>query len=211
VVESVLVCDLARPRNRGLAAQLVQCGYLVEVAATAEQAHALLRTRPFACVLIRVEDGQGIELCASLRSEVTIPLVVACATRNEALAVRYLKNGAERVLTGPLSRRVLEARLGATLSGPYRAAQRRTAAEATCSVGDLFIDAPRHQVTRNGRFVSLTPTEFRLLVALARRPGTVVSHHALLSEVWGGRLEQGHEVLRQNTRGVGYRLAHDAA
>ena len=229
MASNILVCDLARPRDRGLAAQLVQCGYFVEVAATTEEAYALLRKRLFACVLIRVEDAQGVELCTSLRAGV-IPIVVACATRDEALIVRYLRIGAERVITGPLSRRDLGARLGATLSAPDRV-QRRTAAGATCRVGDLFIDAPRHQVTRNGQFVSLTPTEFKLLAALAQRAGSVVSHRELLSEVWGDQYAEGRHVLRHyvgylrhklgdnaqqprlihNKRGVGYRLAEDAA
>jgi DNA-binding response OmpR family regulator len=129
-------------------------------------------------------------------------------------------------LSGPLSRRELAARIGAMFDRrhAFKPAEPRYHAY---HVGALAIDLRAHAVTKDGRSLFLTPTEFRLLVALARRAGKVVSHAELLSEVWGTTLVERPEVVQQcirylrrklgdapkqprliqSRRGVGYRLA----
>jgi two-component system KDP operon response regulator KdpE len=67
----------------------------------------------------------------------------------------------------------------------HRAAQRHRVDDAVLDVGDLRIDVAHHRVTVGERAVDLTPKEFQFLTALARYPGRVVTHRALLDEVWG--------------------------
>lgn len=228
----VLLLDLTVPPDRRLGSQLAQCGFVVR-AARDPAGLALFsgRSSPRLAV-IRIGNAAGADLNRTLRLLADIPAVVVCARRDEDLIVRCLEAGAETVLVAPLSRRELAARLGALLSGrngslpgELRSGSRRY------RVGDLVIDSDAHAVRRAGREIALTPTEFRLLFALARRAGQAVRHEELLCEVWGpGRVTTPENLrlyvryLRQklcddveqprlliSQRGFGYRLAEGAA
>ncbi len=230
MAQSVVLWDLADPPDASLSLQLAQCGLVAEVATDIDRGLSWLHSRQPALLLIRAGDASAVDLCRSVHMLSNVPIMVLCTTREEDLVVQYLRAGAERVLIGSPTRRDLAARIGAMLAGrngsnvvPVRS--------STCYVGELVIDPKARVVTKQGRFLSLTPTEFRLLVALARRAGMVVTHGELLSEVWGADWTESPEILRHyirylrqklgdspaqpslilNQRGVGYRLAQSAA
>ena len=225
----VLVCDLGEPRDSELTARLSHCGFFVECVREVEGRLAELYSRRAAAVMIRVNDGAARDLCRSLRRLSDVPLVVLCAKPDERLVISYLESGADRVLTGEPSRRELQARVGAIIAG-CRVRAGSAAGPRVCATGDLLIDTKRHTVHRNGHALSLTPTEFRLLLSLARRGGGIVTHRELLTEAWGAANSPSAESLRHyirylrlkiegssqahlilNHRGVGYRLVTDAA
>ncbi len=134
------------------------------------------------------------------------------------------------MLAAPLSRRELGARIRAVLAGAGRA-KPGTLRPGSYRVGDLIVDTQAHVAAKGGRHLSLTPTEFRLLVALARRSGHVVSYGDLLAEVWDSATDGGTEKLRlyigylrrklqddptrprmlHNHKGAGYRLSAQPA
>ncbi len=170
-------------------------------------------------------DQDGIDVTRQLREWSPVPIIVISARGREQDKIDALDAGADDYLTKPFSIGELQARI--------RVALRHAAARAT-GTGDpvyeahgLRVDLARREVTRDGAVVHLTPTEYRLLTALVKHAGRVLTHRQLLREVWGpGAQEQSHYLrvyvnqLRQKleadaTRpqllktepGVGYRFA----
>jgi DNA-binding response OmpR family regulator len=162
----------------------------------------------------------GYQVCRELRAaSVWTPILMLTAKSGEYDEAEALDTGADDFLSKPFSFVVLVARL--------RAIARRGAAPrpAAHSVGDVVVDPGRHQVTVGGAAVDLTPREFSLLEALARRAPDVVTKAELLDQVWGadrdvdpnavevyvGYLRRkidapfGRHAL-QTVRGAGYRL-----
>jgi two-component system KDP operon response regulator KdpE len=120
-----------------------------------------------------------------------MPIIVLSALGEEAEKVRALEAGADDYVTKPFGARELVARLEATL--------RRAAPEEEDPViraDGLEVDLAAHRVRRDGEEVHLTPIEFDLLRALARHPGRLLTHRALLEEVWGPAYRDDTQVLR---------------
>ncbi len=225
----ILLLDTSDPPDGSLGELLAQCGFTVRTAKDVDDAADWLDKSCPASVVIRIADKAAIDLCRSLRVQTSAPVLGICTTRDEDLIVRCLEAGVDRVLITPLSRLEVGARISAAL-GRQNGSPSGGAKSEACRVGDLVIDPDAHVVTRAGLPLSLTPTEFRLLVALARRAGSVVSHEELLSEVWDPSYREHPEHLRLyigylrqklgddrkqpclllNQRGVGYRLAEGA-
>jgi two-component system KDP operon response regulator KdpE len=157
-------------------------GFDVDTAAGLGEALARAAARPpdAAIVDLVLPDGDGVELCAELRSWSTMPILVLSALDDEEQKVRALGAGADDYLTKPFSARELIARLEAI----FRRVGGRDD-EASLLVKGLEIKFAAHSVLRNGREVKLTPTEFKLLSVLARNRGRLMSTRALLAEVWG--------------------------
>jgi DNA-binding response OmpR family regulator len=126
----------------------------------------------------------GYRVLRSLRADgLEMPVLVLTARGEEADKVRGLKLGADDYVTKPFGLLELLARVEALLrrSGPRPAPSR----EVVHCLGDLEIDAATHLVRRDGAVVDLAPKEFDLLLALARRGGSVASRLELMREVWG--------------------------
>ncbi|HEX6342471.1 response regulator transcription factor [Umezawaea sp.] len=163
----------------------------------------------------------GISLCREIRAAGALPVLVLTARSDDDQVIEGLEAGADDYVAKPFKPRVLALRVNALL--------RRTSPRATgpVTVGELRIDARTRVVTAAGRSVALTDRDWRLLAALAVRPGEVVSWRKLLAEVWeaedwvGGRdmVKAGIYRLRQRlhddtarphyietVRGAGYRL-----
>jgi len=226
----IVLVDPYEPPDRSLGQAVARCGYAVRLARDIDGALQLLNGSGASLVVLRLADRRGVELCRSLRLLSEASIVGVYTGRNENLIVRCLDAGADTVLAGPLSRCELQARLTAVLSRQRRLRQ-DDAGRETYRIADLTIDATAHTAMKGSRPVSLTPTEFRLLVALARRAGSTVSHSDLLSEVWGDHFGERPETLRlyvsylrqklddtgeqprllMSERGLGYRLAVAAA
>jgi two-component system, OmpR family, KDP operon response regulator KdpE len=177
----VLVVDDEPQILRALETTLRGAGYEVDTAADAETALARAAARPPEAVILDLvlPDRSGIEVCRELRSWLHAPVLVLSAVGEERDKVEALDAGADDYVTKPFGIDELLARL--------RAALRRAAApgEPVVEIGELRIDLDKRAVQRNGEPVSLTPHEFALLRYLAQNEGRLLTHGAILREVWG--------------------------
>ena len=123
----------------------------------------------------------GIDVCRAIRTESGVPIVMLTAKTDTVDIVLGLESGADDYVVKPFKPKELVARI--------RARVRRTETEPAeqLSIGDVAIDVPAHQVVRAGEQIALTPLEFDLLVALARKPRQVFTREVLLEQVWGYR------------------------
>ena len=123
----------------------------------------------------------GIDVCKAIRAESGLPIVMLTAKSDTIDVVLGLESGADDYMVKPFKPKELVARVRARL--------RRTDPEPAerLAIHNVTIDVPGHRVTREGQTISLTPLEFDLLVALARRPRQVFTREVLLEQVWGYR------------------------
>ena len=177
----VLVVDDEPQILRALETTLRGAGYEVDTAADAGTALARAAARPPEAVILDLvlPDRSGIEVCRELRSWLHAPVLVLSAVGEERDKVEALDAGADDYVTKPFGIDELLARL--------RAALRRASApgDPVLEVGELTIDLDKKAVQRNGETVSLTPHEFALLRYLAQNEGRLLTHRAILREVWG--------------------------
>jgi two-component system KDP operon response regulator KdpE len=191
----VLVCDDEPQILRALKVILREAGYVPVPAATAEEALDAAAVRPpdAAILDLVLPDGDGIEICRSIRTWSQMPIIVLSAVGDEDAKVRALEAGADDYVTKPFGARELVARLGAALrrvgEGPD---------EPTIVADGLEIDLVAHVVRRDGAEIHLTPIEFDLLRTLARHRGRLMTHRMLLVEVWGPEYADDVTVLRSH-------------
>ena len=143
---------------------------------------AFRATRPDLVLLdVMLPGRDGIEVCRQIRAESGVPIVMLTAKTDTVDVVIGLESGADDYVVKPFKPKELVARVRARL--------RRTdePAPEALEIGDLSIDVAGHAVRRNGHQIPLTPLEFDLLVALARKPWQVFTREVLLEQVWGYR------------------------
>jgi two-component system KDP operon response regulator KdpE len=177
----ILVVDDEPQILRALETNLRGAGYEVATAATAEHALTMAAIRPPDAVILDLvlPDGSGIEVCRELRSWSSAPILVLSVVGDETEKVAALDAGADDYVQKPFGIDELLARLRALLR---RAAP---SGEPVLEVGELSIDLEKRLVTVGGRRVQLTPNEFDLLRVLAQNEGKLMTHPAILREVWG--------------------------
>ena len=143
---------------------------------------AFHETKPDLVLLDLMLPGtDGIDVCRQIRAESGVPIVMLTAKSDTVDIVLGLESGADDYVVKPFKPKELIARI--------RARVRRTETEPAeqLAIGDVTIDVPAHQVARAGEPIALTPLEFDLLVALARKPRQVFTREVLLEQVWGYR------------------------
>jgi DNA-binding response OmpR family regulator len=168
-------------------------GYRVRAVADGESALREARTtRPDVVVLdIRLPGIDGWEVCRRIREQSNVPILIMTALAGDESHVKGLRLGADDYVGKPFSPMVLAARVQALLR---RAAPATT--QRVIKLRGMTVDPTSGEVRRGDELVRLTPTEFRLLVALARRAGQVVAAPELL------RLAQGHEVAEREAQEI---------
>ena len=160
---------------------LKDAGFGVRTAVDGDDAlNRFRRDQPDLVVLdVMLPKRDGLDVCRIIRAESSVPVVMLTARGDAIDIVVGLESGADDYVTKPFEMPVLVARIRAAL----RRAQHIDPAE-TLTLGSLRIDVLGHRVTIDDDEVSLTPTEFRLLLELARRPGQVFTREVLLDRVW---------------------------
>ena len=189
----ILVCDDEPQILRALKVILRDAGYEAVTASNGEVAldRAAVKPPEAAILDLMLPDIDGVELTRRLREWSQMPILVLSAVGEEDRKVEALSAGADDYVTKPFGPRELIARLEAAL----RRAQPEDA-EPTIVAEGIEIDLAARSVRRDGESVHLTPTEFELLRALARNRGKLMTHRALLAEVWGVAYEDDLQILR---------------
>jgi DNA-binding response OmpR family regulator len=158
-------------------------GFKVEGVSTGKDALTRQETgKPDLIVLdLMLPDIDGFDVCRRIRTKSNVPILMLTARKEDVDKIVGLELGADDYLTKPFNPRELVARVKAIL----RRNQSPTKPSSTLTLGKLTIDTARHEVTSNGKPVSLRTKEFALLVTMAQNPGIVFSREKLLEMVWG--------------------------
>ena len=193
-------------------------GFAVSTAHDGASGLAAFRAQPPDLVILDVmlPGVDGVSVCRTIREKSVVPIVMLTARTDPVDVVLGLEAGADDYVTKPFEPSILAARLRAVL--------RRVArhdASPVLRVGEVEIDRQGMEVRVAGELVSLTPTEYRLLLELAEHSGAVLSRERLLEEVWGYvwagdtrlvdmhvrrlRAKIGPETI-ETVRGAGYKL-----
>jgi len=161
-------------------------------------------TKPDLVLLDLMLPGRdGIDVCRSIRAESGVPIVMLTAKTDTVDVVLGLESGADDYVVKPFKPKELVARVRTRL--------RRTdqASPETLTIGDLQIDVAGHAVKRGNEPISLTPLEFDLLAALARKPWQVFTREILLQEVWGYRHAADTRLVNVHVQRLRSKIEHD--
>ena len=219
----ILLCDAESQSLHALRVVLHGTGFEVDATRTAAEAldRGALCMPTAAIIELVLPDGDGVEICRRLREWSAMPVILLSAVCDEEEQVRAFEAGADDYVTKPFRPRELVARLLANLR---RAESGRE--EPAVELDGLEIDLAARAVRRNGGQVHLTPIEFKLLSVLAQNRGRLLTHNALLQQVWGAAYMDARQTLRAHIanlrrkiepadgerlihtdHGIGYRLA----
>lgn len=183
----VLIIEDELPMRRFLRASLPPHGYVLVEAPTGREgiADAGARNPDIILLDLGLPDTDGVDVTKQLREFTKTPIIVLSARDQDQDKVAVLDAGADDYLTKPFSVSELLARIRVA----SRHAEGRTgeATQSVFTVGALRLDLTMRHVFLGDREVHLTPIEYKLLSALARNSGRVVTHQQLLREVWGTR------------------------
>jgi two-component system, OmpR family, response regulator MtrA len=130
---------------------------------------------------IMLPGTDGIEVCRQIRAESGVPIVMLTARADTLDVVVGLESGADDYVMKPFKSKELVARVRARLR------RKDDTAPELLTIGEVTIDVAGHTIVREGETIALTPLEFDLLVALARKPARVFTREMLLEQVWGYR------------------------
>jgi two-component system KDP operon response regulator KdpE len=231
VATRILIVEDDGPIRRFLEAALTNAGYEVVEAETgrAGLTHVLARVPDLIILDLGLPDMDGMEIIARVRDWSQVPIIILSARGREDDKVKALNAGADDYLTKPFGVPELLARMRVALRHAALLGTGEGEAASRFEVGDLVVDLAGRRVLVRETEVHLTRLEYRLLAALVKNAGKVLTHQFLLREVWGpGYLEQTHyprmfiASLRRKLeddpaepryilteQGVGYRLVED--
>jgi two-component system KDP operon response regulator KdpE len=153
-------------------------------------------------------DMDGVEVVKALREWTAMPVIVLSARATETDKVSALDAGADDYLTKPFGLSELLARIRVALRHAQASAQ---GGSEVFAVANLKVDLAQRRIHVDGTEVHLTPIEYRLLTALVKHAGKVLTHRQLLNEVWGpGYVERSH-YLRVHMASLRHKLESDPA
>lgn len=208
---TILLVEDDAPLAEMLRDRLQVRGYCVWHAATAAEAEAAAaEVNPALIVLdLMLPDMHGLVLCANLRESHDAPIIICSATKRKEDGVLGFKLGADDFIAKPFSSDELEARIQAVLHRSMDRSHAPVPGDTTQSIGSLRIDRARCTAVLDGKRVHLTPTEYRLLCALADHPEQVLSAQELAERVWGSHDAGIHDTLGVHLRRLRAKLKAD--
>ena len=160
-------------------------------------------TKPDLVLLDLMLPGiDGIEVCKRIRSESGVPIVMLTARGDTLDIVKGLESGADDYIVKPFKPKELVARIKARL-------RKEDVKAETLALADLTIDVIGHSVKRDGKEISLTPLEFDLLLALARKPWQVYTREQLLTDVWHYRNPADTRLVNVHVQRLRSKVEHD--
>jgi two-component system, OmpR family, KDP operon response regulator KdpE len=219
----ILLCDAESQSLHAVRVVLRDAGFEVDATRTAAEAldRGALSPPGAAIIELVLPDGDGVEICRRLREWSAMPVILLSAVCDEEEQVRAFEAGADDYVTKPFRPRELVARLLANLR------RAEPGDEGPCvQLGGLELDLAARAVRCQGDEVHLTPIEFQLLRVLTQNRGRLLTHNALLQQVWGAAYTDARQTLRAHIanlrrkiepaaggrliytdHGIGYRLA----
>lgn len=203
----VLIVDDEPETLKYVGANLKIRGYDVVTAADGGEALQRADEDVFDLMLldITMPGPDGFAVCQAVRQRSTVPIIMLTARGQEKDKVKALDLGADDYITKPFGIDELLARVRSVL----RRSQQDTSTAETLNVGDLTINFVQRRVTRSGQDIKLTPTEYQLLVQLARSAGKVLSHAILLQRVWGPEYGEESDYLWAYVRRLRRKIEED--
>jgi two-component system, OmpR family, response regulator MtrA len=160
--------------------------------------------RPDVVLLDLMLPGKdGIDVCREIRAESGVPIVMLTAKSDTVDIVVGLESGADDYVVKPFKPKELVARIRA------RVRRFEEPGPEALTIGDLAIDVAGHVVSRGGEPIALTPLEFDLLVALARKPWQVFTREVLLEQVWGYRHAADTRLVNVHVQRLRAKVEHD--
>jgi DNA-binding response OmpR family regulator len=205
----VLVVEDERAIADAVAARLRAEGFLVQIVGDGPSAVEAARVSPPDVIVLDVmlPGFDGLEVCRRIQAERPTPVLMLTARGEETDLLVGLAVGADDYMAKPFSMRELAARVHALLRRVNKVAVPPEPAKApTLRFGDLEINQAERRVLRAGTEAHLTPTEFDLLVHLARAPRTVLPRERLLAEVWGWADASGTRTVDSHIKGLRRKL-----
>jgi DNA-binding response OmpR family regulator len=201
---------------------LTHQGYEVQVVGDGFKAIETARDfRPDLVLLdVMLPGMDGFEVCRILRQETNVPILMLTARDTEIDRVIGLEIGADDYITKPFSMRELQARLKALLRRVRFDQEDAVQAEEVNGsagdtnrqiFGDLILDLSRHELSRDGRPLSLKPKEYDLFVYLARHKGKVLTRDLIMESVWGWDYTGGSRTLDVHVRWLREKIEPDPA
>ena len=186
---------------------LEHAGFAVITATDGPSALTSVRVRkPDVLVLdLGLPGMDGLDVARAVRRDSTLPIIMLTARDDELDRVLGLEIGADDYVTKPFSPRELVARVRAIL----RRVDRQEVPSDLIEVGNMSIDISRMRVAVSDRTVELTPTEFQLLVALARQPGRIFTRSQLLDSIHGLAFESYERAIDAHVKNLRRKLEDD--
>lgn len=192
-----------------ISALLIANNYSVIQAVDAKEAMELAASHNPSLVLLDLglPDQDGLTVIQDIRSWSSMPILVVSARQLEKEKVEALDAGADDYITKPFGNSELLARIRSALR---RGRYDKPLLTGTFEVKDLVLDYERHSVTMAGEAVHLTATEYKILALLAQNAGRVMTHDAIIREVWGPYASD-PQVLRVNMANIRRKLEENPA
>jgi two-component system, OmpR family, response regulator RegX3 len=183
----ILVVDDEQSYRDALSIALQREGFLVETAADGPEAIARFDATKPALVLLDVmlPKISGVDVCRDLRARSRVPIIMVTARNSEIDAVVGLEVGADDYVTKPFRLRELIARVRAALRRVPLSDEEELDRPEVLDVGDVRLDAARHEVFVRGSSVALPLKEFELLELLMANAGRVLTRDVLIDRIWG--------------------------
>ncbi len=189
---------------------LLKSNYAVLKAYNGTEALRLFHSSPVALVVLdlMLPDISGEEVCKTIRKTSRVPILMLTAKAEEEQILKGLDIGADDYVTKPFSPRQLMARIGALL----RRAQGedyRVSSILSFNRQELVIDTLRHEVTKNGVRISLTPIEFNLLSTMAKTPSRIYTRDDLIQFALGDAYDGFDRSLDSHIKNLRHKIETD--
>ncbi len=224
-MKKILIIEDEKPLVEALKFTLEKEGYRVEASYDGKSGLDKFKEGDIDLVLLdlMLPGVDGIDVCKDIRKESSVPIIMLTAKDSQVDKILGLELGADDYITKPFNMRELIARIKAVL----RRSEKITEDTAThLSWEDIIMDRERHEVTRRGEVLHLTPLEYSLLELFMRHPEKALPREYLITQVWGGNFYGSTKTLDvhirhlrskieeepsrpryiQTVRGIGYRL-----
>jgi two-component system, OmpR family, KDP operon response regulator KdpE len=204
---TILVIDDEPQIRRFVKAGLELYGYSVSEAENGSAGlNAVAHSRPDLIILdLGLPDTSGVEVLNTVRSWSNVPVIVLSVQVDEEQKVHLLRSGADDYITKPFGIAELAARCEAALRRYHKAVDK----DPVVRTGPLTVDLVSRAVTLDGRHITLTRKEYRLLHLLASHLGLVMTHNQLIKDIWGNTSPDNVQYLRTLVRKLRQKLEAD--